>query len=217
MNVAPTRTNRTLRSFIDNRIVASPTVDSTLSDDALRDLNADAIALLEARRKNDPASLTHAMTDTELRDVLRQVCEELDSRRSPSEPTGGEWTYGFQMRPSRKGGTAGSSPSPRDQCGVGLTAGPLGSFGHRPTGNTSGTGACWCRVCLPDQSAGSDHTNRSSDGRPARYIRRVQTRDPKETNPGWSGPCAGKRETAGSAGNRGRTRRGNPETASCRC
>jgi DNA invertase Pin-like site-specific DNA recombinase len=30
-------------------------------------------------------------------------------------------------------------------------------------------------------------------------------------------PCAGERETAGSAGNRGRTRRGNPETASCRC
>ena len=38
-----------------------------------------------------------------------------------------------------------------------------------------------------------------------------------EPNSGWPGPCAGERETAGSAGNRGRTRRGNPETASCRC
>jgi hypothetical protein len=79
-------------------------VDSTLSDDALRDLIADATALLEARRKNDLASLIHGMTEAELRDVLRQVCEELDSRRSPREPTGDVWTYRFQMRPSQKGG-----------------------------------------------------------------------------------------------------------------
>jgi hypothetical protein len=32
-------------------------------------------------------------------------------------------------------------------------------------------------------------------------------------NPGWPGACAGEGETAGSAGNRSRTRCGNPETA----
>jgi hypothetical protein len=53
--------------------------------------------------------------------------------------------------------------------------------------------------------------------RPAGYIRRVRTRNFAGTNSGWPGPCTGERETAGSAGNRGRTRRGNPETASCRC
>ena len=45
----------------------------------------------------------------------------------------------------------------------------------------------------------------------------VRTGDPAGTNSGWLGPCAGERETAGSAGNRGRTRCGNPEAASCWC
>jgi len=38
-----------------------------------------------------------------------------------------------------------------------------------------------------------------------------------ERTPGWLGPCTGERETAGSAGNRGRSRCGNPEAASCWC
>jgi hypothetical protein len=78
-------------------------IDPTLTDDALRKLIADATALLDARRRSDLASLIHGMTDAELRDVVRQACEELDSRRPPSTPTGDEFTYRFQMRPSHKG------------------------------------------------------------------------------------------------------------------
>ena len=73
-----------------------------------------------------------------------------------------------------------------------------------------------CRFRVADGGAGSNDSSQSRHGRSARYIRRVRTRDPAGTNSGWSGPCAGKRETAGSAGNRGRTRCGNPEAASCR-
>ena len=45
----------------------------------------------------------------------------------------------------------------------------------------------------------------------------VRTGDPAGTNSGWLGPCPAERQTAGSAGNRGRSRCGNPETASRRC
>ena len=41
--------------------------------------------------------------------------------------------------------------------------------------------------------------------------------DSAGANSGWLGPCAGERETAGSAGNRCRSRCGNPEAASCWC
>ena len=53
-------------------------------------------------------------------------------------------------------------------------------------------------------------------GWPVGHLRRVRTRNPAGTNPGGSGTCAGERETAGSAGDRCRTRCGNPETASRR-
>ena len=72
------------------------------------------------------------------------------------------------------------------------------------------------RLRVADRGAGSDHASRSSHGRTAGCLRRVRTGDSAGTNSGWLGPCAAERQTAGSAGNRGRQRCGNPETASRR-
>ena len=45
-------------------------------------------------------------------------------------------------------------------------------------------------------------------------LRRVRTGDSAGANSGWLGPCPAERQTAGPAGNRGRARCRNPETAS---
>ena len=68
------------------------------------------------------------------------------------------------------------------------------------------TGTSRSRLRIANRSAGPDHASRSSYGRPVGHIRGVRKRDPAGTNQSWPGACAGERETAGSAGNRGRTR-----------
>ena len=61
------------------------------------------------------------------------------------------------------------------------------------------------------EGPGPDHASRARHGRPVGYIRGVRKGDFAGTNSGWPGSCAGERETARSAGNRGRTCCGNPE------
>ena len=64
------------------------------------------------------------------------------------------WTIALQVREVNSGAaqagspreTAGGRPPPRDRCGAGLAAGPLGPIRNGSAGNTPGTGASRCRA-----------------------------------------------------------------------
>src|SRR5271165_6878050 len=122
----------------------------------------------------------------------------------------GELRVGAERSPREN---TGSRPSPRDRPGAGVAAGPLGPFSDGSARNPSGTGAPGCRFRVANGGTGPDHASRSSDGRPAGYIRGVRKGDFAGTNAGRLGPRPAERKATGAAGNRGRPRCGNPESA----
>ena len=116
-------------------------------------------------------------------------------------------------RRSEKRVRNGSGPAPRDRRGAGVAPGSLGPVGNGSAGHAPGTGAPGCRFRFSDRGTGSDHTSRSRHGRPAGHFCRVRRGDSAGTNAGWVGSCTAERKATGSAGDRGRPRCGNPETA----
>src|SRR5438445_6603186 len=82
---------------------------------------------------------------------------------------------------------------------VWLAPGPLGPIGNRSTRDTPGTGASRRGFRVANGGAGPVHASRSSDGRPAGYIRRVRKRDSAGTNPGRTGPRPAERQETGPA------------------